>query len=121
MTWVSMLQNISRWAYITTASFFPPILTILKDLVPMYVRTLTDPFFDTHVGCLMAAADALASCMVNCWPRIQGRYDIEIVRATAHCWLNIHNGGLAGPESDVRRLEDALKRIVLLASPGRDD
>ncbi|KAK1755942.1 hypothetical protein QBC47DRAFT_299815 [Echria macrotheca] len=57
----------------------------LKDMVPLLVGILTDPFSPAAV--LDPAIDALQAVLRTCWPRMSD-WGEEILQAVIACWLN---------------------------------
>lgn len=91
---------------------------LVQSLLDLFAPVLTDAFALAHVPAVVAAAKALNTTILNCWPRIVGTPHAEqITSIVARCWTNIYDTdhSTGGPETET--LTQELKRtMALLAS-----
>lgn len=85
----------------------------------MFSGIMMDPFLVQHPQCLLAAAEALRSTVLNCWPRIFDHHSAAILRSTILCWLNICDARPKNREAEEERLSETLRNIATLVSKSR--
>lgn len=90
----------------------------LQNLIDLFAPVLTDAFALAHVPAVVAAAQALNTTILNCWPRIVGTPHAEhIISIVSRCWINIHDsdhGTRGGPGMET--LTEELKRTMTLVA-----
>ncbi|KAJ9155112.1 hypothetical protein NKR23_g2546 [Pleurostoma richardsiae] len=75
----------------------------LKDLMPIYSATMTDPFATSHMPSLLSAVRALQTTISTCWPRIaRTPWQEEIIRILVLCWLNIQDAKVQGSDDIIK-------------------
>ena len=87
----------------------------------MFSSVMTNPFLAQHTQCLLAAAEALRSTVLNCWPRLLDHHSAEVLRSTVVCWLNMCDSQPKDWAAKEKKLSETLRNIATLVSKGRDD
>ncbi|KAL1873131.1 hypothetical protein VTK73DRAFT_1042 [Phialemonium thermophilum] len=99
----------------------------LKELVPMFSTTITDPFALSHPPSLLAAVAALQATIINCWPRLsQGVWQEEIMKMLIQSWLRlVDDDSPSTTNSEVRiqlrrELNKTAKMLAAVVAAGDD-
>ncbi|OAA56014.1 hypothetical protein ISF_07612 [Cordyceps fumosorosea ARSEF 2679] len=89
----------------------------LQSLLDLFTPVLTDAFALAYPPAVLAAAQALNTTILNCWPRIIGTPHAEhIISIASRCWINVHDqdSGDWGPE--LESLADELSKTMMLVA-----
>ncbi|OAA51101.1 hypothetical protein BBO_01048 [Beauveria brongniartii RCEF 3172] len=94
----------------------------LQSLLDLFAPVLADAFALAHPAAVIAAAQALNTTILNCWPRIVGTPHAEqILNVVSRCWINIHDSDNDRNGSELEMLVKELKKtMTLMASLWKD-
>ncbi|RYP74837.1 hypothetical protein DL771_002758 [Monosporascus sp. 5C6A] len=100
----------------------------LKNVIPMAIEIMTDPFGTQHPPSLLSVIRLLQAIMSTCWPRIP-HYCNEIIKALMLCWLNIEEedvfpDGDLGPaalKSELTKAAGMLSAVMEAAKMDMDE
>jgi len=80
----------------------------LKDLIPMFSATMTDPFVMSYPPTLAATILALQETLSSCWPRISNTpWQEEILKILVVCWLNVREDQKESSDIDAALVKTA--------------
>lgn len=86
-----------------------------QNLLSIISSVMTDPFATAYLPSILAAADALAAIIANCWPRLSELSHVErIVSIISLCWINVHNDDAATQLSTADK-ELLLRRLTRIS------
>ncbi|KAF1733951.1 uncharacterized protein CRV24_005483 [Beauveria bassiana] len=90
----------------------------LQSLLDLFAPVLTDAFALAYPAAVVAAAQALNTTILNCWPRIVGTPHAEqILNVVSRCWINIHDSDNDRNSSELEMLvKELTKTMTLMAS-----
>ncbi|KAM3507375.1 hypothetical protein MY10362_001828 [Beauveria mimosiformis] len=87
----------------------------LQSLLDLFAPVLADAFALAHPAAVIAAAQALNTTILNCWPRIVGTPHAEqILNVVSRCWINIHDSDNNRNGSELEMLVKELKKTMTL-------
>ncbi|KAM3440360.1 hypothetical protein NHJ13734_003299 [Beauveria thailandica] len=87
----------------------------LQSLLDLFAPVLTDAFALAHPAAVIAAAQALNTTILNCWPRIVGTpHAQQILNIVSRCWINIHESDNDRNGSELEMLARELKKTMAL-------
>ncbi|KAJ6787317.1 hypothetical protein PWT90_09132 [Aphanocladium album] len=87
----------------------------LQSLLDLFAPVLTDAFALAYAPAVVAAATALNTTILNCWPRMVGTPHAEqVINIVSRCWTNIHDAGNDNISSDLNILTEELKKTMTL-------
>jgi hypothetical protein len=86
-------------------------------LLDLLAPVLTDAFALAYPAAVIAAAQALNTTILNCWPRIVGTPHAEqILSVVSRCWINIHDSDNDRDSSKLEMLVKELKKTMTLVA-----
>ncbi|KAM3511166.1 hypothetical protein MY11210_005217 [Beauveria gryllotalpidicola] len=89
----------------------------LQSLLDLFAPVLTDAFALAYPAAVVAAAQALNTTILNCWPRIVGTPHAEqILSVVSRCWINIHDSDNDRNSSELEMLVKELKKTMTLVA-----
>ncbi|KAK3182059.1 hypothetical protein K4F52_006624 [Lecanicillium sp. MT-2017a] len=95
----------------------------LQKLLNLFSSVMTDAFALAYPPAVLAAAKALNTTILNCWPRLAGTSHAEqIVHITSIAWTNLQNHKADEHQSELSSLAKELSRTSeLLAALWREN